>query len=73
LSDSASEAETTLPARPTVRGGPSRDHAGAVVVLDTTLRFTAGNRSSVAYLHLSLVRQRGTWKVDAAKPISAAA
>lgn len=54
-------------------GDVTGDRATAVVWLDTTLQSTAGNRASVAYLQLSLVRQRRAWKVDAAKPINAAA
>jgi Mce-associated membrane protein len=46
------------------------DKAAAVVILDTSLQSTAGNRTSTSYLDVALVRQGSTWKVDTAKPVS---
>lgn len=46
------------------------DRASAVVILDTNLDSTAGKRTGVNYLDVVLVRQGGTWKVDAARPVS---
>jgi Mce-associated membrane protein len=47
-----------------------KDRVAGIVILDTSLQSTAGNRSSVAYLDLALVRQGSTWKVDTAKPVT---
>lgn len=46
------------------------DKAAAVVILDTSLQSTAGNRTGTNYLDVALVRQGSTWKVDTAKPVS---
>src|SRR4051794_29125347 len=46
------------------------DRAAAVVILDTNLQSTAGNRAATSYLDVALVRQGSTWKVDTAKPVS---
>ena len=40
----------------------------AVVILNTALQSTAGNRTSVQYLDVALVRQGGAWKVATAQP-----
>lgn len=48
------------------------DRAGAVVILDTSLQSTAGNRTSISYLDVALVRQGGTWKVETARPVTPA-
>jgi Mce-associated membrane protein len=44
----------------------------AVVILDTTLQSAAGNRTSISYLDVALLRQGSTWKVDTAKPVTVA-
>lgn len=46
------------------------DRAAAVVVLQTALQSTDGNRSGVTYLDVALVRQASTWKVNTARPVA---
>ncbi len=48
------------------------NRVAGVVILDTALESTAGNRSSVQYLDVALLRQGSTWKVDTAKPVPTA-
>jgi len=47
-----------------------KDRVAGIVILNTALQSTAGNRSSVEYLDLALVRQGSTWKVDTARPVT---
>jgi Mce-associated membrane protein len=47
-----------------------KDRVAAVVILDSALQSTAGNRSSVTHLDVALVRQGSTWKVATARPAS---
>ena len=46
-----------------------KNHVAAVVVLNSALESTAGNRSSLTYLDVALVRQGSAWKVDAARAV----
>jgi len=46
-----------------------KNHVAAVVVLNSSLQSTSGNRSSVTYLDVALVRQGSGWKVDAARAV----
>jgi Mce-associated membrane protein len=46
-----------------------KNHVAAVVVLNSSLESTSGNRSSVTYLDVALVRQGSAWKVDAARAV----
>jgi Mce-associated membrane protein len=45
------------------------NRVAGVVILNTTLQSSAGNRASTSYLDVALVRQGSTWKVDTAKPV----
>jgi Mce-associated membrane protein len=47
-----------------------KNRVAGVVILNTSLQSTAGNRSLVEYLDVALVRQGSTWKVDTAKPVT---
>jgi len=46
-----------------------RNRIAAVVVVNSSLQSTSGNRSSVTYLDVALVRQGGAWKVDAVRAV----
>jgi Mce-associated membrane protein len=46
-----------------------KDRAAAVVVLNSALQSASGNRSSVTYLDVALVRQGSAWKVDSARAV----
>ena len=46
-----------------------KDHVAGVAILDTTAQTTAGSRRATNYLDVALVRQGGTWKVDAARAV----
>jgi len=39
-----------------------------VVILNTALQSTGGNRTSIQYLDVALVREGGAWKVATARP-----
>jgi Mce-associated membrane protein len=77
--DASSAAEqatiTKLKARETARASGVfltdvvKNRVAAVVVLNSSLQSASGNRSSVTYLDVALVRQGGTWKVDAARAV----
>ena len=77
--DASSAAEqatiTKLKARETARASgvfltdAVKNRVAAVVVLNSSLQSASGNRSSVTYLDVALVRQGGTWKVDAARAV----
>ena len=66
---------TKLKARQTARASGVfltdvvKNHVAAVVVLNTALQSASGNRSSVTYLDVALVRQGSAWKVDAARAV----
>ena len=66
---------TKLKARETARASGVfltdvvKNRVAAVVVLNSSLQSASGNRSSVTYLDVALVRQGGTWKVDAARAV----
>jgi Mce-associated membrane protein len=47
-----------------------KGRVAGVVILNNALQSTAGNRTSVTYLDVALVRQGSTWKVDTAKPVT---
>jgi Mce-associated membrane protein len=46
-----------------------KNKVAAVVVLNSSLQSASGNRSSVTYLDVALVRQGSGWKVDAARAV----
>ena len=46
-----------------------KNRAAAVVVLNSALQSASGNRSSVTYLDVAMVRQGSGWKVDAARAV----
>jgi Mce-associated membrane protein len=46
-----------------------KDHVAAVVVLNSSLQSAGGNRNSVTYLDVALVRQGSAWKVNVARAV----
>ena len=48
------------------------NRVAGVIILDTAVQSTAGNRTSINYLDLALVREGSTWKVDTARPVTVA-
>jgi len=46
-----------------------KDHVAAVVVLNSSLQAAGGNRDSVTYLDVALVRQGSAWKVNVARAV----
>lgn len=47
-----------------------KNRVAGIVILDTSLQSTSGNRTSVTYLDVALTREGSTWKVDTAKPVT---
>jgi Mce-associated membrane protein len=46
-----------------------KDHVAAIVVLNSSLQSAGGNRNSVTYLDVALVRQGSAWKVNVARAV----
>ena len=45
------------------------DHVAGVLIVETTAQSTAGSQRATNYLDVALVRQGGSWKVDAARAV----
>jgi Mce-associated membrane protein len=66
------QASATATVKDVYVAGVSKDEAHVIVVLDSEVRSTAGVRQVVgSYLDLTLLRRKGTWKVDSATSIAA--